>query len=106
MPRADTLQTEQLASVRDTQTATLDAQQDLEPVEFLLAHRHHRHRAPPKLFEPRRVSRQLCRGVSSLYCGYMLASWRGAYGKLRVKSQGTVFLENPLQQSHIAFRNI
>src|SRR6516225_8356560 len=81
MPRADTLQTEQLASVRDTQTATLDAQQDLEPVEFLLAHRHHRHRAPPKLFEPRRVSRQLCRGVSSLYCGYSCASRNIAYGK-------------------------
>jgi hypothetical protein len=42
------LQTEQFAGIRDTQTAGLHAQQDLEPVEFLLAHRHHRHRAPPE----------------------------------------------------------
>jgi hypothetical protein len=31
----------------------------------------HRHRAPPRLLEPRPVSRQLCKGVSSLYCGYI-----------------------------------
>src|SRR6516225_708678 len=91
MPRADTLQTEQLASVRDTQTARLNAQQDLEPVEFLLAHRHHRHRAPPRLLEPQPVSRQLCRGVSSLYCCYMRRSQKLAYGKARVNSDKSAF---------------
>src|SRR3954451_16086049 len=66
------LQAEQFAGVCDTQTARPNAQQNFEPIEFLLAHRHHRHRAPPRPLEPRAVSRQLCRGVSSLYCGY---SW-------------------------------
>src|SRR5712691_3476538 len=33
--------------------------------ELLLAHRRHRHRAPPRTPEPRGVSPQLCTGVSS-----------------------------------------
>jgi hypothetical protein len=49
----------------------LYAQQHLEPVEFLLAHRHHQHRALPRPVEPREVSRQLCKGVPSLYCCYI-----------------------------------
>src|SRR5215471_4121218 len=85
------LQTEQLAGVRNTQTARLNAQQDLEPVEFLLAHRHHRHRAPPRLLEPRPMSRQLCRGVSSLYCGYMSKSYKAHYDKL-LKSSESIYL--------------
>ena len=64
------LQAEQFAGIRDTQTARPNAQQNFQPIEFLLAHRHHRHRAPPRPLEPRAVSRQLCTGVSSLYCGY------------------------------------
>jgi hypothetical protein len=34
----------------------------LEPVEFLLAHRHHWHRAPPRPLEPRAVSRNFAEG--------------------------------------------
>ena len=75
------LQAEQFAGVCDTQTARPNAQQNFEPIEFLLAHRHHRHRAPPRPLEPRAVSRQLCRGVSSLYCGYMSLSHSDHSGK-------------------------
>jgi hypothetical protein len=41
----------------------------------------HRHRAPPRLLEPRAVSRQLCRGVSSLYCCYIFLSDKSRSGK-------------------------
>jgi hypothetical protein len=55
----------------DMRTAMANAEVgDVEPVKFLLAHRHHRHRAPRGSSNPWAVSRQLCRGVSSLYCGY------------------------------------
>ena len=43
---------------------------DRKPAELLLAHRHHRHGAPPGTPKPASVSPQLCRGVSSLYCVY------------------------------------
>src|ERR1700679_1262448 len=63
-------QPDQRARVGDPQAPGLDAQQHLKPAELLLAHRHHRHGAPPGTPEPGGVSPLSCRGVSSLYCFY------------------------------------
>src|ERR1700745_4313513 len=46
-------------------------QQHVKTAELLLAHRHHRHGAPPGTPEPGGVSPLSCRGVSSLYCAYI-----------------------------------
>src|SRR5271166_2224074 len=64
------LQPNQRTGVTHTQTTRLNPQQHLKPAELLLAHRQHRHGAPPGTPEPAGVSPLLCRGVSSLYCAY------------------------------------
>jgi hypothetical protein len=42
----------------------------LKTAELALAHRHHRHGAPPGTLKPGAASPQLCTRVSSLYCAY------------------------------------
>src|SRR5215469_1398806 len=64
------MQADQPAGVGNTKTTRLNPQQHLEPTELLLAHRHHRHGAPPGTPKPGEVSPLLCTGVSSLYCAY------------------------------------
>src|SRR6476620_10337350 len=64
------LQADQHTGVSNTQTTRLNPQQHLKPAELLLAHRQHRHGAPPGTPEPGGVSPLSCRGVSSLYCAY------------------------------------
>src|SRR6478672_1925213 len=64
------LQADQHTGVSNTQTTRLNPQQHLKPTELLLAHRQHRHSAPPGTPEPGGVSPLSCRGVSSLYCAY------------------------------------
>src|SRR5271169_5133435 len=77
------LQPNQHTGVTDTQTTRLNPQQHVKPAEFLLAHRHHRHGAPPGTPEPGGVSPLLCRGVSSLYCSYMRKPHNLPYVKCR-----------------------
>src|SRR5215472_7932749 len=60
----------QHTGITDTQTSRLNPQQHLKTAELLLAHRQHRHGAPPGTPEPAGVSPLSCRGVSSLYCAY------------------------------------
>jgi hypothetical protein len=52
----------------------------VKTAELLLAHRHHRHGAPPGTPEPGDVSPLLCTGVSSLY--------RGVISILRLQDRG------------------
>src|SRR5580693_838663 len=66
------LQADQHTGVSNTQTTRLNPQQHLKPAELLLAHRQHRQGAPPGTPEPGGVSPLSCRGVSSLYCAYIL----------------------------------
>src|ERR1700680_248536 len=61
------LQADQHTGVSNTQTTRLTPQQHVKPAELLLAHRQHRHGAPPGTPEPGGVSPLSCRGVSSLY---------------------------------------
>src|SRR6476660_2481982 len=68
------LQADQHTGVTDTQATRLNPQQHVKTAELLLAHRHHRHGAPPGTPEPGGVSPLLCRGVSSLYCVYIRMS--------------------------------
>src|ERR1700747_3630337 len=68
-------------TITDTQATRLNPQQHVKTAELLLAHRHHRHGAPPGTPEPGDVSPLLCRGVSSLYCAYTPKSRNGCYGK-------------------------
>src|ERR1700751_5986336 len=75
------LQPDQHTGVTDAQTTRLNPQQHVKTAELLLAHRHHRHGAPPGTPEPGGVSPLLCRGVSSLYCAYKATPHNGAYGK-------------------------
>src|SRR5580698_5547985 len=80
------LQADQHTGVSNTQTTRLNPQQHLKPAELLLAHRQHRHGAPPGTPEPGDVSPLLCRGVSSLYCAYIIMSHNIYYGKLAALS--------------------
>ena len=48
--------------------------------------------SPLRPFEPRAVSRQLCRGVSSLYCGYSCKSGNADSGKVAHRNPSFVFL--------------
>src|ERR1700747_1884446 len=75
-PEAD-----QHTGITDTQATRLNPQQHVKTAELLLAHRHHRHGAPPGTSEPGDVSPLLCRGVSSLYCAHSPKSRNGCYGK-------------------------
>src|SRR5580692_12762617 len=75
------LQADQHTGVSNTQTTRLNPQQHVKTAELLLAHRQHRHGAPPGTPKPGGVSPLSCRGVSSLYCAYMSKSGNGAYGK-------------------------
>src|SRR5580704_3720254 len=75
------LQADQHTGVSNTQTTRLNPQQHLKPAELLLAHRQHRQGAPPGTPEPGGVSPLSCRGVSSLYCAYMMQSHNIYYGK-------------------------
>src|SRR5580693_1229121 len=68
------LQADQHTGVSNTQTTRLNPQQHLKPAELLLAHRQHRQGAPPGTPEPGGVSPLSCRGVSSLYCAYMMSA--------------------------------
>src|ERR1700751_2752216 len=61
----------------------LNPQQHVEAAKLLLAHRHHRHGAPPGTPEPGEVSPLSCKGVSSLYCAYTQMSHNIYYGKLQ-----------------------
>ncbi len=63
-------QPNQRTGITDAQPSGLHPQQHVKAAELLLAHRHHRHGAPPATPEPARVSPLLCRGVSFVYCGY------------------------------------
>ena len=74
-------QPDQRAGIGYPQPAGLHAQQHLKPAELLLAHRHHRHGAPPGTPEPGGVSPLFCRGVSSLYCGYTRRPHNRLYDK-------------------------
>src|SRR6478752_8886862 len=76
------LEADQHTGITDTQATRLNPQQHVKTAELLLAHRHHRHGAPPGTPEPGDVSPLLCRGVSSLYCAYRRKSRNGCYGKL------------------------
>src|SRR6185436_9015002 len=53
--------------------------------------------APPRPLEPRAVSRQLCRGVSSLYCGYSRLAHNIYYGKLWASVQSDADLGSALR---------
>src|ERR1700731_5385324 len=75
------LQADQHTGVSNTQTTRLNPQQHLKPAELLLAHRQHRHGAPPATPEPGGVSPLSCRGVSSLYCAYT-ANGRDGFWKI------------------------
>src|ERR1700730_9282856 len=75
------LQADQRTGVTDTQATRPNPQQHLKTAELLLAHRHHRHGAPPGTPEPGEVSPLYCRGVSSLYCAYTRESRNESYGK-------------------------
>src|ERR1700758_2148420 len=68
--RLTPLKPDQHAGVTDTQATRLNPQQNVKTAELLLAHRQHRHGAPPGTPEPGGVSPLSCRGVSSLYCAY------------------------------------
>src|SRR3984893_290447 len=68
------LQADQHTGVTDTQATRLNPQQHVKTAELLLAHRQHRHGAPPGTPEPGDVSPLSCRGVSSLYCAYRALS--------------------------------
>src|ERR1700730_18061765 len=59
-------------------------------LELLLAHRHHRHGAPPGTPKPAGVSPLLCRGVSSLYCSYIRKSDNRRSGKFTPLQSETV----------------
>ena len=63
-------QPNQRTGITDAQPSGLHPQQHLKAAELLLAHRHHRNGASPATPEPAGVSPLLCRGVSSVYCGY------------------------------------
>src|SRR6202011_2279456 len=65
---------DQHTGVTDTQATRLNPQQHVKTAELLLAHRQHRHGAPPGTPEPGDVSPLSCRGVSSLYCAYTFAA--------------------------------
>src|ERR1700740_384800 len=54
----------------------------LKTAELLLAHRQHRHGAPPGTPEPGGVSPLSCRGVSSLYCAYSPKSRKVDFWKI------------------------
>src|ERR1700730_1257302 len=82
------LYADQHTGVTDTQATRLNPQQHVKTAELLLAHRHHRHGAPPGTPEPGGVSPLLCRGVSSLYCAYRLAAWITGYRGLWTRSCG------------------
>src|ERR1700730_17832773 len=72
--RLTPLQADQRTGVTDTQATRPIPQQHVKTAELLLAHRHHRHGAPPGTPEPGDVSPLSCRGVSSLYCAYTIRS--------------------------------
>src|ERR1700758_3287786 len=74
--RLTPLKPDQHAGVTDTQATRLNPQQHLKTAELLLAHRQHRHGAPPGTPEPGGVSPLSCRGVSSLYCAYSSPGYR------------------------------
>src|SRR5215472_13046861 len=76
------LQPNQHAGVTDTQTTRLNPQQHVKTAELLLAHRQHRHGAPPGTPEPAGVSPLYCRGVSSLYGAYIKKSENTRSGKI------------------------
>src|ERR1700731_2233440 len=78
------LQADQHTGVSNTQTTRLNPQQHLKPAELLLAHRQHRHGAPPGTPEPGGVSPLSCRGVSSLYCAYRGKGGKSALWKTRI----------------------
>src|SRR5918997_3282869 len=72
---------EQGASVPNGYSPCFYIHQNIKPGKLLGAHRHHRHTArPPAAPKSRRVPFELCRGVSSLYCAYMLISHKPLYG--------------------------
>src|SRR3984893_8008750 len=75
------LQADQHTGVSNTQTTRLNPQQHVKTAELLLAHRQHRHGAPPGTPEPGGVSPLSCRGVSSLYCAYTRKSHNRRSGK-------------------------
>src|SRR6202047_1741858 len=75
------LQADQHTGVTDTHATRLNPQQHVKTAALLLAHRHHRHGAPPGTPEPGDVSPLLCRGVSSLYCAHIALSNKGESGK-------------------------
>src|SRR5580693_4952701 len=75
------LYADQHTGVTDTQATRLNSQQHVKTAELLLAHRQHRHGAPPGTPEPGDVSPLSCRGVSSLYCGYIMVSRNVISGK-------------------------
>ncbi len=83
-------QSNQLTRVGNPKTTRLNLQQNLEPAELLLAHRHHRHGAPPGTPKSGGVSPQLCTGVSSLYCAYNLVAYLDGTG-LRSDPKGPLF---------------
>src|SRR6476620_8505098 len=66
------LEADQHTGITDTQATRLNPQQHVKTAELLLAHRQHRHGAPPGTPEPGGVSPLSCRGVSSLYCAYKM----------------------------------
>src|SRR5580704_862252 len=68
------LQADQHTGVSDTQATRLNPQQHLKTAELLLAHRQHRHGAPPGTPEPG--------GVSSLYCAYTTKSQNSRFWKI------------------------
>src|SRR6476620_9305278 len=76
------LEADQHTGITDTQATRLNPQQHVKTAELLLAHRQHRHGAPPGTPEPGGVSPLSCRGVSSLYCAYMPCAGIKNYGKV------------------------
>ena len=68
-------------------TTRLNLQQNLKPAELPLAHRHHRHGAPPGTRDPGGVSPQLCTGVSSLYCAYSRCRGNADSGKSLARAE-------------------
>src|ERR1700720_3037322 len=76
------LQADQRTGVTDTQATRLKPQQHVKTAELPLAHRHHRHGAPPGTPEPGGVSPLSYRGVSSLYCAYKSKSHKCLFWKI------------------------
>src|ERR1700730_13653862 len=84
------LYADQHTGVTDTQATRLNPQQHVKTAELLLAHRHHRHGAPPGTPEPGGVSPLLCTGVSSLYCAYIRVTDKLHSGKPAVARLATL----------------